>query len=227
MSIQRIALTLQLMEPDITKPVSSAVYWTTDQNRSGKSNMNQSPLIMIIRHAEKPTEELAGIHPNGDQSDNCLIVRGWQRAGALVPYLAPAVGNAANPKLARPIHLMAANREAPGADPKEKSLREEQTLSALSDAIKVPLDVSCGKGMETKAAQIAMEQEGPVLIAWDHNKIVELSRQISDDPAIPGEWPGSRFDMVFVFRAKAGGGYDFEQVPQMLLPGDFEDLFPA
>jgi hypothetical protein len=189
--------------------------------------MSQTPLIMIIRHAEKPTEELAGVHPNGDQSENCLIVRGWQRAGALVSYFSPAFGDVANPKLARPTYLMAANREAVGADAKEKSLREEQTLAALSDAMKVPLDVSCGKGMEAEAARIATKQKGAVLIAWDHNKIVELSRLISDDAGVPKEWPGSRFDMVFVFRAKTGGGYDFEQVPQMLLPGDFEDLFPA
>ena len=189
--------------------------------------MNQTPLIMIIRHAEKPTDELSGVHPNGDASENCLIARGWQRSGALVPYFAPAFGDVANPKLLKPSCLIAANREAPGADPQEKSLREEQTLSALSDAIKVPLDVSCGKGMETRVAQIAMMQQGPVLIAWDHHKIVEISRLISDDPAIPKEWPGTRFDMVFVFRAKPEGGYDFEQVPQMLLPGDLSDLFPA
>ena len=182
---------------------------------------------MIIRHAEKPTEELAGVHPNGARSENCLIARGWQRSGALVPYLAPAFGNLMNPKLARPTYLIAANREAPGADPKEKSLREEQTLSALSDAIQIGLDVSCGKGMEARAAEIAMAQAGPVLIAWDHHKIVELSRLISTDPAIPQEWPGTRFDMVFVFRANKAEGYDFEQVPQMLLPGDLEELFPA
>ncbi len=186
--------------------------------------MPQSPLIMIMRHGEKPTDELAGTHPNGDHSENCLIVRGWQRSGALVPYFTHAL----NDKLATPTLLIAANREAPGADPKEMSLREEQTLSALSDALKLPLDVSCGKGMEAQAAKLAVDHDGPVLIAWDHNKIPELANCIFADKAIPAKWDGTRFDMIFVFRRNgAGTGYTFEQVPQMLLPGDLATSMPS
>lgn len=179
---------------------------------------------MIMRHAEKPTDELAGVHPNGDQSENCLIARGWQRAGALVPYFA----HPHNRKLATPTHLMAANREAPGADPKEASLREEQTLAPLADALKTPLDVSCGKGMEADVARIAQAHDGPVLIAWDHNKICELARLISTDTAVPHQWPSDRFDMIFALRLKPGSlDYTFEQVPQMLLAGDRAEPIPV
>ncbi len=179
--------------------------------------MSQSPLIMIIRHGEKPTDELAGVHPNGDKSENCLISRGWQRAGALVPFFSKPM----SPKVSVPTLLIAANRKASGADTKDKSLREEQTLSALSESLQHPINVSCGKGMESEVAALAIGHPGPVLICWDHNKIMDLAKLISSDPAIPDNWDSNRFDLVLVFRAHSGrSGYDFEQVPQLLLPGD-------
>src|ERR1700676_1320942 len=46
--------------------------------------------IMLIRHGEKPPGDGSptGVHEDGSQNDHSLIVRGWQRAGALVPYFA-------------------------------------------------------------------------------------------------------------------------------------------
>ena len=40
--------------------------------------------IMIIRHAEQ--HEVAGITREGQVDPQSLTVRGWQRAGALVPF---------------------------------------------------------------------------------------------------------------------------------------------
>jgi len=42
--------------------------------------------IMIIRHAEKPSEDglTNGVNMSGTKDPEDLIVRGWQRAGALL-----------------------------------------------------------------------------------------------------------------------------------------------
>ena len=45
--------------------------------------------IMVIRHAEKPTPKISGVKETGDSSAHALIVRGWQRAGALATILIP------------------------------------------------------------------------------------------------------------------------------------------
>ena len=41
--------------------------------------------IMLVRHAEKPGEPPPphGVDPAGEKDKDSLIVRGWQRAGAL------------------------------------------------------------------------------------------------------------------------------------------------
>ena len=40
--------------------------------------------IIVIRHAEKPDATDEGVTPHGAGDKESLIVRGWQRAGALV-----------------------------------------------------------------------------------------------------------------------------------------------
>lgn len=69
------------------------------------------------------------------------------------------------------------------------------------------------------AAAIACN--GAVLIAWEHQRIPAIGNAIvGNKTTVPQKWPGDRFDVVWVFTAKPGGGYAFTQVPQMLLAGD-------
>ena len=44
--------------------------------------------IMLIRHAEKPDDKDGGVDQKGNADKHDLIVRGWQRAGALVQFFA-------------------------------------------------------------------------------------------------------------------------------------------
>ena len=44
--------------------------------------------IMVIRHAEKPDDKDGGVDPKGNPDKHDLIVRGWERAGALVQFFA-------------------------------------------------------------------------------------------------------------------------------------------
>jgi hypothetical protein len=65
--------------------------------------------IMIIRHAERPPDDGSanGVTLAGAQAPEELIVRGWQRAGALVRLFAPAGGHFADPHLATPDTIFA------------------------------------------------------------------------------------------------------------------------
>ena len=101
--------------------------------------MQQAPIIMVMRHCEKPTDTHKGILTNGTESEHSLIVRGWQRAGALVPFFAPSGAGVSNPALARPAFLFATCPDAEGADSSDRSRREEETLSALSEKLADPV----------------------------------------------------------------------------------------
>jgi len=181
--------------------------------------MSQSPVIMLVRHAEKAEPEEDGVSPSGATDKHSLTVTGWQRAGAMVALFAPLTRPLPEPRLVRPEHLLAEFIDAPGSEEK-KSRREEQTLAPLAEMLHIQPDFSFGKGQEAEAAASAKQFPGPVLIAWEHKKIFELARHFSDD-VMPEAWPKERFDLVLVFRLQSDGlTYSFEQVPQLLLAGD-------
>ena len=182
--------------------------------------MPQAPLIMVLRHCEKPTEVYAGITKNGTESEHSLIVRGWQRAGALIRFFAPSSGPVASARLERPAFLFAASPDADGAESGDQSKREEETLGGLSDLLGIDLNLTFGKGQEKEVAAASVASDGPVLIAWDHRKIIELAKAIAPKESIPKEWPSERFDIVFAFKLQPNGTYSFSQVPQLLLAGD-------
>jgi hypothetical protein len=185
--------------------------------------MQQAPVIMIIRHAEKPTQGVAGVNENGQQSSHDLIVRGWQRAGALTCFFAPSHGQLQNPLIATPQFLFASAASDDGVNggDESKSRRPEETIKPLSEKLQLKTDASFAKGQEKEVAKAAQECNGPVLISWQHEAIYEIAKEIPGGEVAPQTWPGDRFDIVFVFTSdKAKNIYDFAQVPQCLLVGD-------
>ena len=58
-----------------------------------------------------------------------------------------------------------------------------------------------------------------VLISWGHDSNATIARALlRKDAAVP-DWDEERFDMVWVL-VRTGDTWTFEQVPQLLLPGD-------
>ena len=84
---------------------------------------------------------------------------------------------------------MATCREPDGADTKDQSLREEQTLTPLAEVLGIPIDRRFGKNQEYDAAHAIVAAPGPILIAWDHNKLCDLARLIEPLPAIRSTGP--------------------------------------
>jgi hypothetical protein len=177
--------------------------------------------IMVIRHAEKPLEDgsKTGIQEDGSSDPESLIVQGWQRAGALAHFFGGQLPNA----LGAPSAIFAS-----GIAPHSKSRRPQQTILPLCAKLKADgraplIDVSHSKGDETAMLADVMKQQGTVLISWQHEAIPDIANAIlRSSTASPQKWPGSRFDLVWVFEAQAGGGWRFSQVPQLLLAGDLD-----
>ena len=75
--------------------------------------MQPATKIMIIRHAEKPyttpPPATTGVTVLGQPDPDSLIVRGWQRAGALVALFAPSRGPLQSSELATPHFIFASS----------------------------------------------------------------------------------------------------------------------
>jgi hypothetical protein len=180
--------------------------------------------IMVIRHAEKPTGQVTGVKETGESSSHDLIVRGWQRAGALACLFAPARGPLQDPLLATPEFIFA-SAAADDPDPgNSKSRRSQETVTPLAQLLSVDIDLNFSKGQEPELVAAAQQCSGPVLIAWQHENINAIANAILGDNSAPQDWPGSRFDVVFVFTLNpVDGTYSFAQVMQRLLAGDSAD----
>lgn len=174
--------------------------------------------IMIIRHAEKPSDDgtIQGVAEDGTQNKEELAVRGWQRAGALVRFFNPRDGGFSDPRLAKPGAIFAA-----ATGPESMSLRPQHTVSPLAKSLGKELLRTHPQGAENDVAEDAVNTTGVVLIAWEHKRIHLIANAImGDTTTCPQKWPGERFDLVWVFDRTSGGGWNFSQVPQLLLPGD-------
>jgi hypothetical protein len=178
-----------------------------------------APKIMVIRHAEKPGDPPPphGVDMNGDHDRESLVPLGWQRAGALACLFAPARGPLQASELATPRYIYAS-----GLGTHSDSMRPQETVSPLAQKLGATVDTSFLKGRETEVAADAAGRDGVVLIAWEHDGIPAIANQLlGNDTTAAQKWPGSRFDVVWVFDLDAAtGAYAFSQVPQLLLGGD-------
>jgi hypothetical protein len=176
--------------------------------------------IMIVRHAEKPTDpgvtpEIDGVTAQGTNDPEELIVRGWQRSGGLVRLFAPRNGHFVDPHLAQPQTIFAS-----GIGHHSNSLRPQHTVLELAALLGLSLNTQFLKNDYPNMVNAALAANGVVLIAWEHQDIPSIANQIlGNNTTVPQTWPGTRFDVVWVFD-RQGGGWTFSQVPQLLLSGD-------
>jgi hypothetical protein len=178
--------------------------------------------IMMIRHAEKPPDGENGVTINEKPDPQSLIIRGWQRAGALAVLFAPSNGQYERPGLGTPQFVYASKVEK-----HSESWRPQETVMPLTAKLgkNVQENYHHPKGKEQKVASEALTCPGVVLICWEHTLIPTIASYIpiSSNNQMPvlTQWPDGRFDVVWVFDLDSSTGkYTFSQVPQCLLAGD-------
>jgi len=176
-------------------------------------------IILVIRHAEKPDGSNAGIDKKGVADEESLIVRGWQRAGALPGLFGPAA------KLPNPdrIYASAAGKHMT-ADGKigSKSKRPKETVSVVAAKLQMPIDDTFTKGQETALVDKITTLDGVTLVCWQHEAIPAIATAIlGSSEGVPDPWPEDRFDVVWRFtQPVASAAWTFDQVCELLLPGD-------
>ena len=178
--------------------------------------------IMLIRHGEKPDDHPPnfGVDEAGRQNPDELVVRGWQRAGALTCLFSPEAVGSRNPALATPQAIFATAAALHG-----HSLRPQHTVGPLAARLGITANLDFAVGGETDLVGAATASLGAVLIAWHHEMIPAIANTIiGNATTCPQHWPGERFDMIWTFDRVAGQpSWRFSQVPQLLLAGDFAD----
>lgn len=181
--------------------------------RATATSARANTLIMIIRHAEKPAGSGAsqGIDIDGNPDAHSLTVRGWTRAGALVPLFA---GAGAGRGLVTPTSIYASGGDGGTGQ------RPRETVTPLAARLGLRLQTGYAKGAESQLMAAVAVRPGPTLISWQHEEIPALVAALAGvDPAPPAGWPDDRFDLVWML-TPAGQGWSFRQLPQLLLDGD-------
>jgi broad specificity phosphatase PhoE len=174
--------------------------------------------IMLIRHGEKPVVPPPyGVNADGDQDKHSLSVRGWQRAGALVPFFRwPRVEGIVTPAA---IYASAVSEQAVlvEGDDVAKSLRPQQTVTPLAAALSLDVVTQWTVGQEPQLAAALRGVQGAVLVAWEHKHIPVIAAQFTT--AAPTAWPDDAYDVVWLLQENAGT-YTFAERQQNLLAGD-------
>jgi hypothetical protein len=242
-------LTLGLIGHIIVSKITS-----TRLNPMSSNTRAGATKIMVIRHAEKPDNYNGQMHYGVDSTGSVcgssaaehLVTLGWERAGGLVSLFSGPLGPgkglstpqflyAANPDNQKPVSQQDAGKGDEGP-----SQRPYETLNALAWKLALKINTDFSKKHYEKMLQDAIQQNGIVLICWQHEDIPLRNAQC--DPGIsqciltmtgtnntmgvPSTWPKagahSRYDLVFVFDRPKGKGpiESFSVIPQLLLAGD-------
>jgi hypothetical protein len=188
--------------------------------------------VLIIRHAEKPSESspCPGITADGVLDDKSLVVRGWQRAGAWSALFAGGLNVQDYPP---PAIIYAADPNAKTSDPPDPagqiddqpSRRPFETVTALAARLFQEPKTIYALGQEKKLVETIVSQTGVVLVAWEHKAIARsILPAIANGqvlPNMPTKWDGARFDVVLRFdRIFPAAPWSFRQLFPCLLSGD-------
>jgi len=132
--------------------------------------------IMLIRHAEKPSDDgkIHGVDVTGEKDHESLSVRGWQRAGAISALFTNQRGRLSHKGLSIPDQLYAT---AHGHE--NHSRRPVHTLLPLRERLGLPVNIAF-EDKDTKGLlrSVALASDQTVLICWHHEQIPHVAAAI-------------------------------------------------
>lgn len=157
--------------------------------------------IILIRHGEEP---------KGDEGTE-LSDNGWSRAKLLPTLFTGAL---------KPDVLIALKKHK-----KNGSIRSNQTLQPISEVLKLEIHAKYNKEEIKELVQFLAHspklQDKTVLIAWQHETIAEIARELGARK-VPDSWDHKAFDRYWVLTFKNGQNVTFQNLPQDLLEKDSE-----
>uniref|UniRef100_A0A7S1IKD0 Phosphoglycerate mutase family protein n=1 Tax=Eutreptiella gymnastica TaxID=73025 RepID=A0A7S1IKD0_9EUGL len=135
--------------------------------------------IVILRHGEKPV----------DLELNSLSRRGWERSHWLVNWVQHTL-----PKHTRGSQVSTIMTSMPNVD--GLHVRPVQTITPLSVALQMPIVVRpTAFSAANKARRILEEEEGIVLICWQHEDVREMMGYFGFQ--VP-EWSDDDYETVYI-----------------------------
>ena len=170
--------------------------------------------LILIRHAEKPDDagRQNGLDASGRPDPRGLTVRGWQRAGALVRWLAPRSGVSGHPHLARPDAILA-------VAPHPWSERATLTIQPLAALMKLTVNQALAAEDVDGLLRALAGVDGVALACWRHNSMGAVAHALCPQMLPVPDWDVHCFDQAWVFD-KSATGWSMTRVAQELLPGD-------
>jgi len=176
--------------------------------------------IMLIRHAEKPADGIAGVDLAGRPDADSLSPLGWQRAGALARFFFPHSQSEASP-ISIPDAIFAT-----GIGPGSTSKRSVQTASPLAKLLgqnrSVPFITKYLRDDLESLVEDIRTRQGSVLVVWEHKSLASIVEKLTSGMHRPAEWADACFDSVWILDA-VDWGWAFSEMSQELLLGDNTD----
>jgi len=153
------------------------------------------------------------VGPDGEARATGLSVRGWQRAGALVPLFSPGGAARRDPRLVTPVAIYAASD-------RPRSHRPTLTVGPLADALGLDVQSTFRSGRDEEALLTdALAIGGPVLVCWRHDDLPRFVRTLVDGHD-DLRWDGRCYDEVWVLSQAPEGRWVRRVVLPALLAGD-------
>jgi phosphohistidine phosphatase SixA len=165
--------------------------------------MPTSTNVLLIRHAEKPT----------DDKDRTLAVPGQERAQAYVVYFQ------SYPSVSQPLRLdyVFAAQDSPA------SQRPRLTVTPLAQALYLAINVDYPEKDVAGAAKAILALDGAnVLVCWHHGEILALAQALGAPAStLPSKWPGHVFGWLLQLSFDSKGKLTVSTSNQELMYGDY------
>jgi hypothetical protein len=170
--------------------------------------------IMLIRHAEKPDGDGApGLMPNGAENPGAHPDR--MEAGQ-------CSGRPVQSRRWRPAETAARKAHESVRLGIGKPAAEADACAARDSAQSLDQDLSEGTPELVAAVKAAQD---PVLISWQHEALPAIAGLIrGGSDGVPPTWPDHVYDLVWVFDLQASGAWSFTQMPELVMPGDSDNV---